>query len=281
MKFNYFDIHSHIAANYFDENRDEIISEMKELGIGTITIGVDLESSKDALSLASKHENIFCSIGQHPVDNQTEIFDEAKYQALLDSKDGSRVKTIGECGLDYYWPKKDIEAGKSTMGDFEKEKQRQISLFEAQIDFAVKNNLPLMLHVRSFESGDAHSDAFEILDRKQKEHDGKVRANFHFFTETPEIAKQVIERGFYISFPGVITFAGGGNGLDETIKAVPLEKMFSETDSPYAAPVPHRGKQNNPNYVKDVVSKIADVRQVDEDEIRKELTENAFKFFNL
>lgn len=277
MNFKYFDIHSHIAEDDFRGVREEIISQMKESQIGTITIGVDFESSKQASGLASKHENIFCSIGQHPVDNKTEIFDEEKYQELLDSEQGENIKCIGECGLDYYWPKKDMEKGKISEADFAQELQRQKDLFEKQIDFSVKNNLPLMLHVRSFENGDAHEDAFEILDKKQKEHAGKVRANFHFFTETPEIAKQIIERGFYISFPGVITFSD----LDETVDEVPIEKMFSETDSPYAAPVPHRGKQNNPNYVKDVVSKIAEVKKLDESEAAEQLTKNAKEFFKL
>lgn len=281
MNFKYFDIHSHIAADYFNDNREDIILEMKEGQIGTITIGVDLESSGQAFDLASKHENIFCSVGQHPVDNQTEVFEIDRYQELIDKDKDGEIKCIGECGLDYYWPRHDLNEGKITQEDFEKEKERQINLFEIQIDLAVKNDLPLMLHVRSFENADAHTEAFEILDKKQKEHDGKIRANFHFFTETPEIAKKVIEKGFHISFPGVVTFAGGGNGLDETVKTVPLEKMFSETDSPYATPKPFRGKQNNPNYVKHVVSKIAEVKNMDEDEITEKLTQNAINFFSL
>lgn len=276
MNYNYFDIHSHLTEKRFDETRDAIAQEMLEKGIGTISIGVDQGESKSAVAFAKKHENIYASIGQHPVDNKTELFDAVFYQNLLD-ENREKIVCIGECGLDYYWPKKDIENGKSTKEDFEQEKQRQIELFEKQIDFAVANNLPLMLHVRSFKNSDAHTDTFEILDKKQKQYDGALRANFHFFTEGPEIATQIIERGFTVSFPGVITFAN----LDETLLAVPLESMFCETDTPYAAPKPFRGQDATPLMVPEIVTKIAEVKKLDLETVRMQLTKNAQNFFNI
>ena len=157
------------------------------------------------------------------------------------------------------------------------EKERQKKLFEVQIEFAVKNNLPLMLHVRSFENSDAHMDVFDILDKKQTEHDGKIRADFHFFTEGPEIVVEIIKRGFMISLPGVITFAD----LDATIAAIPLESIMSETDSPFAAPKPHRGKTNTPLYISEMVKKIAEVKNISEEEVRMQTVKNALEFFRI
>jgi len=216
------------------------------------------------------------SIGQHPVDNKSEVFDVDFYQNLYDTNK-EKIICIGECGLDYYWPKKDIEYGKSTLENFEAERSRQKELFEQQIDFAVRNDLPLMLHVRSFADGDAHLDTFEILDRKQKEHGGQIRANFHFFTEGPEIAQQIVERGFTVSFPGVITFAD----LDQTIKVVPLESMFTETDSPYAAPKLFRGQDATPLMVEEMVKKIAEVKEMNQEAVRVQLIKNVQNFFNV
>ncbi len=275
MKFNYFDIHSHLTESRFDGIRDDIAKQMSQEGIGTISIGTDQAESKAAVAFAHKHPNVFASVGQHPVDNRSESFDPVFYQKLLD-ENSNKIVSVGECGLDYYWPKKDIEAGKSSESDFKQEKERQIELFESQIDFAAKNNLPLMLHVRSFSNADAHHDVFQILEQKEKEH-GKLRANFHFFTEGPEVAKQIVARGYSVSFPGVVTFAD----LDETIRSVPIEQMFSETDTPYAAPNPYRGQDATPLMVSEIVKKIAQVKEINEQDVAKTLVKNAQNFFGI
>lgn len=276
MEYNYFDVHSHLTEKRFSENRDNIAQEMLQKSIGTISIGVDQKESLAAVGFAQKHENIFASIGQHPADNKEEIFDVNFYQKLYD-ENKDKVVCVGECGLDYYWNSKELKDGKISEIDFSSDKRRQVDLFEQQIDFAVANDLPLMLHVRSFENADAHKDAFDILDTKQQEHHGKVRADFHFFTETPEIAEQIIGRGFYISFPGVITFAD----LDKTIKVVPLDRMFSETDSPYAAPKPFRGQDATPLMVPEMVRKIAQVKNLDQEIVRIQLLKNTKEFFRI
>ncbi len=276
MNYNYFDIHSHLTESRFEGARDEIAKEMATQGIGTISIGVDTKESQAAVDFANKHENVFASIGQHPVDNKEELFDEDFYQRLLD-QNKNEIVCIGECGLDYYWPKKELLDGERDAESFATEKGRQRDLFVRQIDFAVKNSLPLMLHVRSYEDADAHKDAFDILDEKQKEHGGLVRANFHFFTEGPEIAKEIVKRGFTVSFPGVITFAD----LDKTIQAVPLESMFTETDSPYAAPKPFRGKDATPLMIREMVQKIANVKERNKQEVQVALVKNVEDFFNI
>ncbi len=269
-----FDIHSHLHSNFFKDDIDKIIQEMKEKNIFTISIGVTLEDSKKAVELSEKNENIFSTIGIHPVDEK-EVFKPEEFQKLINNN--KKIVGIGECGLDYYWPKKDLELGKINQEEFQEEVQRQKILFERQINFAIKNNLPLMLHIRSFKNSDAHWDAFKILDRKQKESEKEIRANFHFFTEGPEIVDEIIKRNYSISLPGVITFAD----LDETIKKIPLENLMSETDSPFAAPKPHRGKTNNPIYVEEVVKKIAEVKEKSFEETSRVLIENAKKFWNI
>jgi len=270
------DTHSHLTESRFDETREDIIAEMKEKSIGTISIGVDRAQSEAAVVLAAKHENMWATIGQHPVDNKEEIFDEKWYQNLYDSHKVTIV-AVGECGLDYYWPSKDVEVGKMKPEELVLEKKRQKELFEKQIDFAVRNKLPLMLHVRSFVDGDAHADALKILDTKQIEHEGGIRANFHFFTETPDIAKQIADRGFSISFPGVITFAD----LDKTIQAVSLDHIMSETDSPYAAPKPHRGELASPLMVPHIIEKIAAVHGITIEQAEQSCVTNAYAFFGL
>lgn len=276
MKYQYFDIHSHLTEERFDEVREDIAKEMLNKGIGTISIGTDQKESQAAVAFASRHPHIFASVGQHPADNQTEKFDPDRYQELID-KNREKIVCIGECGLDYYWLNLDLEKGKISVADFDADVARQKDIFKQQIDLAVTNNLPLMLHVRSYKDADAHRDTFEILDAKQEEHRGNIRANFHFFTETPEIAQEIMKRGFFVSFPGVITFAN----LDETVRAVPLERMFSETDSPYAAPKPYRGEDATPLMIPEMVKKIAAVKNVEEQEVQERLLANAQAFFQV
>ena len=290
-KINFFDIHCHIhSQDYADKKEREFLyKKLLEKKIFANLIGVDFKDSKKAFEIASEKENFFCSMGQHPVDNEIEVFEEKKYQEILD-KDAEKTNAdnkvfpaqkkiicIGECGLDYFWLNKDLESKKKNIQEVESQKKRQKDLFEKQIDLAVKNDLPLMLHVRSFKNSDAHFDCFEILDKKQKEHNGKIKANFHFFTEGPEIVLEIIERGFFISLPGVITFAN----LDKSIEKIPIEKIMSETDSPYATPKPHRGEKNSPLFVPHIIAKIAKVKNISEEKCNEILIKNALDFFKI
>ncbi len=295
-EIKYFDIHSHLHSEFFNEkeNSKEIIEKMKKEKIYSIIVGVNFEDSKKALKMSKKNQNLFCSVGIHPTTKESfieEEFNEILKDDFLD--ENKKVVSVGECGLDYFWPSNDLKNGKISQEEFNTEKERQKKLFEKHIDFAVKNNLPLMLHIRSYKNSDAHYDTFKILDQKQKEifrksfedviretskkENQKIEANFHFFTETPEIVDEVIKRGFMISLPGVITFAD----LDKSIKKIPLEKIMSETDSPFAAPKPFRGKVNTPLYVSEIVKKIAEVKEISEEEVRKKTIENIIRFFKL
>jgi TatD DNase family protein len=266
MKIKYFDIHSHVESEKFDIDREEVISRMQDEGVFTITVGTDLEDSKKAVRVAENHENIFASIGLHPTDSK-EDFKEEDY---IDLVKNPKVVAIGECGLEF-----------SRLGDdAEEEKNRQINIFEKQIDFAVKYNKPLMIHTR-----DAHIETIGVLEEKKKarlpdgtEYGEKLKGNIHFFSGDVEIAKKYIDLGFTISFTGVITFA---KDYDEVIKNVSLDKIMSETDAPFVAPEPYRGQRNEPLYVKEVVKRIAEIKEINEETVKKAMVENARTFFKI
>ncbi|PCI89782.1 hydrolase TatD [Candidatus Kaiserbacteria bacterium] len=257
----YIDSHSHLYMQQFDEDRSEVFARMKEEDVATIAIGVSLETSKQAIDLAKSEEMVFgATIGVHPTDT-TEKFDREAYEALL----SEHVVGVGECGFDYFrTPRDDVYT-------------HQREIFEAQVVFAADNDLPLMLHVRpSIGSMDAHKDALEVLALHQKTYGETVRGNIHFFTGTKEIARAYLELGFTIAFPGVITFA---SELEEVVRDAPLDMILVETDAPYAAPVPHRGKRNEPIFVIDTIRAIATMRGEEFDVVAHQLRENAERVF--
>lgn len=251
----YFDFHSHIHFPKFAEDIDEALSRMRELGVWTTVVGTDFEASKKALEFARAHEGVFATVGLHPADNTKESFSESAYTELVADP---KVVMVGECGLDYFHEK---DAG---------EQKRQRDEFEKQIDFAVAHGKPLMLHIR-----DAHEDGLDILASKKREYGERLWGNAHFFTEGPDIAKRYYDLGFTTSFPGVITFT---RDYDETVRYAPVDMIHAETDSPYAAPVPHRGARNEPAFVVEVVKKMAELRGEDLETLKKQLVANALRF---
>ena len=264
MNINYFDIHSHLHFIDYEKDRDLVISRMKELGIWTIGVGVSLETSKAELEIAKQHENIFTCIGLHPVDDvmsgAASSFDENAFAELVVHP---KVVAIGECGLDY---------GKSGVAD-ETDKIRQKKDFEMQIDFAVKYNKPLMLHVRN-----AHNDVLDILTSKKREYEDKLWGNAHFFSGSIEIEKKYLDLGFSVSFTGVITFV---KDYHEAVAYAPLNMIMSETDSPFVAPIPYRGKRNEPTYVTEIVKKMAEIKGKTVEEMQKIVVDNAVRIFNI
>lgn len=272
----YFDFHCHLDSDHLNGQREHILHEIKTQPLGACTIGVDADSSRRAVAIARSCENIWCCVGQHPVDNRTQSFQSSVYQELID-KHGAEVVGVGECGLDYYWPTKDVEAETMSPEELAEEKKRQALVFRHNITLAIANDLPLMLHVRSSEgTQDAHRDALAIL----SEYDNP-QAVFHFYTEGPELAQEIVEAGYYISFPGVITFGKKVAHLEEAVRQVPMDKIFAETDSPYAAPAPYRGKTNTPLYIEEVYKKIAELKGRELAEVRDQIFANTEKFFGI
>lgn len=255
----YFDAHSHINDSRFDADLDDVLARMKEFGVASLVVGTEKRLSSHAVELAHANENLFACVGLHPTDVRDEKFDEAFYRTLGSD---SRTLAIGECGLDYF--RLNEEERKA-------EVQRQSVVFENQIELAASLDKPLMIHCRN-----AHSDMLDILFSKKKEYGDKLRGNIHFFSEGPETAKKYFDLDFTISFTGVITFA---RDYDETVRYAPLGLILSETDCPYVAPIPYRGKRNEPTYVTEVVKKIAEIRGEDFENVREQLVKNALRVF--
>lgn len=256
MNNKYIDIHSHLCFSDYGQDMKEVIKRMEKSDVSTITVGTDLETSQEAVRIAGEFENVFACVGAHPRDKKDFIFEEDDFKDLVKNP---KVVAIGECGLDYF----------RFTGDLEVEKIRQKKEFIKQIEFAIKYNKPMMLHIR-----DAYEDAYEIL----KVYEKKVRGNIHFFAGNLEWAKKFVELGFTISFTGVITFA---KQYDEIIKNIPLDMIHAETDSPYVTPIPYRGERNEPAYVIEVVKKIAEIRGEDYSVVSAQLLENAKRLFGI
>ncbi len=265
-----FDIHSHLHSDFFKGDREEIAQQMLKENIWTISVGVSKKDSKKAINFVKNKANFYCTIGIHPTEKEN--FNEVFFQKIL-NENKDKVVGVGECGLDYYWLHKDLEIRKINPSDFDNEISRQKKLFIEQIEFASKNNLPLMLHIRPWENEDAYEDALTILEEYPQ-----VKANFHFFTGKANTALKIQKNpNYFISIPGVCTFAN----LDKTLKILNMKQTMIETDSPFAAPVPFRGETNAPLYVKEVVKKISSVKTIPLEKIQKQTVKNSIKFWNI
>jgi len=253
---NYIDIHGHVNFPEY-ANREGVIARAHAGGVGMVTVGTDLASSREAVTLAKTHENMWATIGLHPVDSP-EDFDIAAFAELAQHP---KVVALGECGLDYFHATPEAIP-------------RQRDVFMQHIDLANKVGKPLMLHVRNgTKGGNAYQEAISIL----KEH-ARVRANFHFFAGTVEDATAIVEMGNTISFTGVLTFT---TDYDAVVRSVPITHIMSETDCPFVTPAPYRGTQNEPLHVREVVKAIARIRGEDEEVVRSTLMSNARDFFGL
>jgi TatD DNase family protein len=202
----------------------------------------------------------WATIGIHPTDKHDEQYDHDTYLHLAKHP---RVVAIGECGIDFYRLKVVSE----------EERKRQYDLFESQIALAIEAGLPLMIHTRS-----AHDDTLAILRKHNKKYGDKLRGNIHFFTAGYAIAKQYFDLGFTVSFPGVITFS---SEYDDAVIDSPIDMIMAETDSPYAAPVPHRGKRNTPANITEIYERVAELRGESVEKMRTQLNQNAIRLFAL
>lgn len=257
----YFDTHNHIHSPEFDADRTDVLAHMQELGVWGIAIGTDLATSKQVVQLASEQTHIYACIGQHP----NEPGDADDVLGVSWNIGGDKIVAVGECGLDYY--------RQTVIKDIQKDN------FVKQIEFAIGHNLPLMLHIRSSEgTTDAHDDVREILASYKREYGDVLQVHCHFFTMDTVIAKQYLKLGATFGIPGVVTYKNA-EGLRGAVRSLPLERMVTETDAPYAAPVPYRGRRNEPNFVIDTTKAIAVVRGEDEEQVREALLANALRVF--
>ncbi|MFA6524226.1 MAG: TatD family hydrolase [Candidatus Paceibacterota bacterium] len=280
MTPKYIDIHTHVNFKAFEDDRDAVIRRALDNDTWMINVGTQVDTSKSAIELAYKYsEGVYAIVGLHPIHTDAsfhdseelgedgkeftsrgEEFSKDAYRELL--KD-PKVVAIGECGLDYYHLDED---------SIEKQKKA----FIEQVELANEVGKPLMLHVRNNPKNknvDAYADTLEILKKYSK-----VKGDIHFFAGSKQDAKDFLDFGFTLSFTGVITFT---HDYDEIIRETPLDMIMSETDAPYVAPVPYRGKRNEPSYVKEVVKRIAEIKNLTEEEVAEAIIKNAKRVFDI
>jgi len=261
MDMKLFDTHCHLQLPQFDADRDAVLMRMQEKGVGTIVVGTDLASSHAAVELARQHDFLWASVGLHPTDNPAEQFDPEAFTELAGD---NNVVAIGECGLDYF---RGVEGGGELAGD----KQRLI--FQSQIELSITLKKPLMIHCRN-----AHNDLIPIFESYKREWGDKLQAIIHFLTGTAELAHRYLALDCHLSFPGPVTFT---DMYDESILATQVDRILSETDSPFAAPAKYRGKRNEPAYVEEVVAKLALLKKVSQEEMAAQILTNAKRVFGI
>jgi len=247
------DTHCHIDNEMYDEDREILIKEMeKELELA-VNIGYDIDSTKNSIELAKKHDFIYATAGIHPCD--IKIYSDEIEAEIKELAKDEKVIAIGEIGLDYYW-----------MND---SKEDQQIAFRRQLEIAKELNLPVVIHTR-----DSMEDTINIL----KEYP-TVEGIMHCYPGSFESAKQLMDR-FYFGYGGVVTFKNAKN-IKKAVTEIPLERIIVETDSPYLTPAPYRGKRNSPTYVKHVAEEIARLKEMELEEVVKILNENAKKAYRL
>ena len=251
------DTHTHIDMENFADRFDEVMQTAKDYGVEKVVIpGVEPSGFDRIIKLCEEYPDVYGAVGVHPEElNSYNEEAENKIKELLKHK---KIIAVGEIGLDYYWDKSQIE------------KQKEI--FERQILIAKQAQKPILVHDR-----EAHLDSFEIL---KKSNAAEIGVVMHCFSGSPEFAQQCINEGFYIAIGGVVTFKNAKK-VKEVAKNVPLDKLLLETDAPYMTPVPFRGKENQPAYVKFVAEEIAQLRGVSFEEIAEATTANAKKLLKI
>ena len=250
----FIDSHAHYDGREFDDDRDELLIQLNKNGVRNIVnIGCTLERSQFSVDFANKYFFMYAAVGIHPDDAADTA---AGYLEKLEKwADNKKVVAIGEIGLDYHMEGYDREL--------------QIKFFNEQLDLAKKLDLPVVIHSR-----DATEDTMDIL-RKRK----NVSGVMHCFSGSAEIAKQVLALGLNISFTGVVTFKNARKAL-EALEVVPLDRLMLETDCPYMAPEPNRGRRCDSSMISDIILKIADVKGVSPELVAEKTVESTLRLFN-
>ena len=250
-----FDTHAHLNDTAFDQDREELIAGLKDKGVGFVmNAGCSLQSSKECIALAEKYPFLYASVGSHP-DAADEVCEELM-ETYLQMSRHPKVKAIGEIGLDYYYE------------DFDR--QIQLRAFRMQMELARAADLPVIVHER-----DAHGDGMEVV-REFPD----VTGVFHCYSGEAEMARQLVEKGWYIGFTGVLTFKNARKAV-ETAQAIPIERIVLETDCPYMSPEPYRGRRNDPGRLIHMAEKLAQIRNLPVEEIIKITTENAKRLYRI
>ena len=257
------DTHAHLDYEEFAADFEAVLQRARDAGIGRIlTIGTSVESSRRAVELSEQHPMVHAVIGVHPT--TVDETPEGWTATLREFAANRRVAAIGETGLDYHRQPEDV-------GSSDANKARQAAAFRQQLDLAVEAGLNVVIHQR-----DAWTDTLDIL----REYTGKVRGVFHCFGGTPAQAAEIIALGHLVSFTGIVTFKNGA-GVRETAASVPADRYMVETDCPYLAPVPYRGKRCEPAHTRETALVVAQTRGITLDELAAQTTATAEQFFRL
>ena len=248
------DTHTHLLDEKFSADREEVIENLARNGVCAIVEnGTNITDSKKAVLLAQSHKNIYAAVGIHPHDASTATPEALKELKLLAKE--NKVVAIGEIGLDYHY-------------DFSPREAQRTAFFE-QIKLAKEAALPIVVHSR-----EAAQETFDILKEEN------VKGEIHCFSASAQMAQEYVKRGFYIGIGGAVTFKNNKKTV-EVAKAVPLEKILLETDCPYMTPEPFRGKRNEPKYTFYAAKKIAEIKNIDVEEVISQTHKNAMEFFGI
>ncbi len=252
-----FDTHAHYDDEAFDEDREELLTSLPQRGIGkVVNIGASLDSCKKTVELMQKYDYIYGAIGVHP--GETAELNEENFLWLKEQCLKEKCVAVGEIGLDYYWK--------------EPEPEIQKKWFVRQMELARQLSLPIIVHSR-----DAAKDTVDIMTAQRA---GEIGGVVHCYSYTKETAKTFLDMGFYFGIGGVITFKNSKK-LKEAVEYIPMESIVLETDCPYLAPEPYRGKRNSSLNLPYVVSELAQIKGVSEEEVRRITWENAHKLYGI
>lgn len=254
MKPMIFDSHAHYDSSQFDEDREALLNSMQSKGVGTIVnVGATVKSIDEVPQMAEKYPFVYAAVGVHP--DEVGDLDEEVFAHMRQQCKREKVVAVGEIGLDYYWDNESHDLQKYW--------------FVRQLDLAREMNLPVIIHSR-----EAAADTLEIM----KEHAKGLPGVIHCFSGSVEMAQEYVKMGFYIGVGGVVTFKNGRK-LKEVVEAIPLTSILLETDCPYLAPVPFRGKRNCSEYISYVAEEIANLKGVSYEEVVRVTEENGKKLF--
>ena len=252
-----FDTHAHYDDEAFDSDREELLRSLPGAGVGrVVNIAASVQSIDESLDMAHRFEHVYCALGIHP-EHCGEMDDEILEKVRAGLSD-SKAVAVGEIGLDYYWPEPDREIQKYW--------------FARQLQLAAEVDMPVVIHSR-----EAAADTMRIMKENHAERIGGV---VHCYSYSAELAKEFVKMGFYIGIGGVLTFKNARK-LVEVAREIPLERLLLETDCPYLAPVPFRGKRNSSLYLPYVVEKLAQIKEISGEEVIRVTEENAEKMYRL
>lgn len=251
-----FDTHAHMDDRAFDQDRDTLLSELPQQGIGLLmNPGCSLASSRQACALAERYDYIYAAVGSHP-DAADEVNEDVLETYRVLCKQNPKVKAIGEIGLDYHY--EDIP------------RERQLEAFRDQMALARELNLPVIVHER-----EAHQDGMAVVDEFPQ-----VTGVFHCYSGSAEMAKELIKRGWYIGFTGVLTFKNARKAV-EVAREIPLDRIVLETDCPYMSPEPFRGKRNDPGKLYRMAQALAQIREIPTEQVEAITFENGKRLYRL